>query len=218
MGLMSKLATGGLRKKWADYEAQTLANAMGLRLASGDPAFNFVVDPGHDSNDASSSRLGRRIERDIHLEGKWQSRPVEIVWATSAKKHFGVFVNTIRTDIDARMSAATEHPIESFEIVNKYAIGVLGPDPWLELPSNEFGNSAVDDVFELKCESADLGPQLAPIVEALLPVQWLHVVGGQNIISNVMTHFSVAGAVMQTRPLLNGLVAMAEIMDKRATS
>lgn len=214
MELPHRFAIGGIRRKWSEYEARSLADSLGLELLEGDPRFNLVVDPARDEHEGSRVVPRRRFQRDIRMGGSWRGRPAEIACSRSNMRPVSVLQHRVRSEVDAHLCVATREAIERFDIVNKHAVLASNPAPGL--PLREFAQPVVDAALDLRSERPDLGPALASLVERMLEAQWLHIVGGGNLVSHLVTRFSIGSAAINARLILDGLAAIATAAERRA--
>ena len=213
MGLLGRSPALELRRTWADFEVPAFARRLRFRLESGDPGFNLMVDPmrrvQEDNGRANHVPLA---DLDVRMVGMVDDRRAELVWRDGPLRRWGLVTPRLRAGLDARLTVATRFEIPELEIVNRQPYGLMQPFPRLDAEEQPFEDDELDDVFELRCEEP-VGPMLVEAMVMLHAGRWVHVRGGDNAVSFLLTPYSV-GVLQHVDELLEGLCVCADAMEE----
>jgi hypothetical protein len=215
-------ALAGQEAQYAHARAGAVAQRMGVTLVTGDPDFNFYLNPrlrqgGEALHGNFLSNAGKRLAPEcmVRMEGSPGGRRVELLYHDRMKLETGVLEKTLHTWLDARLTVAVHAPFPEFEILTRNPSQYLKLSPQTSLPPQSFGDAALDGVLVLKCIDARVGPVVAPALRLMAQHQYVHIVGRDGVLVFTFTQMATMG-MGDADKLLVTLDAMARALEQAA--
>jgi hypothetical protein len=205
----------------ARYRAGNLAQRMGLAVAEGDPRLNLVQATQEHAakfeRGTGGSFLSRLFnstkETRLRMVGAPNGRPTEFVYWRRHDTKDRVLVISQASWFECRMSLEVPVAVPAFEIVRQHPhMGAYGPKarPELPLPPQTFGDPDIDRRLKLTTAEPGLGPALAPVVDPLGRLEFVHVQGRDGAIHWLANE---EGAMFACRRLPEAQQALERIAD-----
>jgi hypothetical protein len=212
----------GQEAQYPHARAGAVAQRMGLTLITGDPEFNFYMNPrlrqgGEALYGNVLSNAGKKLAPEcmVRMEGSPAGRRVELLYHDRMKLESGALDKTLHTWVDARLTVAVQAPFPELEIHTRNPSDYVKLAPQTSLPPQSFGDAALDAVLVLKCVDARVGPVLAPALRLMAQHQYVHVLGRERALVFTFTQMATMG-MGDADKLLVTLDAMARALEQAA--
>lgn len=210
----------GQETQYAHARAGAVAQRMGVTLLTGDPQFNFYLNPrvrqgGEALYGNVVSDLGKKLDPEcmVRMEGSPAGRRVELLYHDRMRLDSGALERTLHTWLDARLTVAVHAPFPEFEIHTRHPSEHAKLAPQTTLPLQSFGDATLDAALVLKCADARLGPIVAPVLRLLGQYAYVHLLGREHALVFVFTQMATMG-MGDADKLLPALDATARALEQ----
>lgn len=185
-----------------------LAQRLGLSIVEGEPSMNlyYLTQPGR--NETQSIRLqgtpyGRRVEFDF-TNGK-------------RTQDFLVLVRTTYT-WGCYLVVYLDGHAADFEVTPRQPTQYLEPEVMLShLPEIASGDPLIDATYRIVASDPRVGPALAPALQQLSGMLYVHLVGQNGVVMVPITRTGLNYVVHDAERLLQAMVTAAGALDGRAS-
>jgi hypothetical protein len=215
-------ALAGQENQYAHARAGAVAQRMGITLLTGDPAFNFYLNPrlrrGAEALYGNAlSNMGKKLEPEcmVRMEGSPGGRRVELVYHDRMKLDEGVLDRTLHTWLDARLTVAVHAAFPELEVHTRHPNPQVPIEPRTTLLLQSFGDAALDAALVLKCADPRVGPVIGPALRILGQLQYVHIVGHGPALVFQYTQMASMGMGDADKTLV-AMDAMARALEQAA--
>jgi hypothetical protein len=179
--MRNRKAMAQFKEDYKDFTAGALAERLALTLERGDASTNLVfTGKGGWENQAF----------DIMIRGTAYGAPVDLVYYRKVSTHAKALGTETRFEYDCRITAYMQADVGRFEISIAKPSGFNQVQPYFEggLARRSFGDAKLDAVLRIEADDPGIPMRLVPFLGALLPLNYVHVIGKAGQVSFVMTH------------------------------
>lgn len=212
----------GQESQYGHARAGAVAQRMGVTLLTGDPAFNFYLNPRLRRGSEALyggvlGNVGKKLEPEcvVRMEGTPGGRRVELLYHDRMKLEEGVLDRTLHTWLDARLTVAVHGAFPVFEVHTRHPSPHVPIEPRTTLPLQSFRDAALDAALVLKCAHPEVGPVIGPALRILGQLQYVHVLGHEGTLVFQYTAMASMGMGDADKTLL-ALDQMARALEQVA--
>lgn len=196
-----------------------IAQRLGLQFVSGDPAYNLLVND-HDMRRSAATPMiagmtGNTQPVEARAVGQHRGHPVEFTFYDQTRVEKGVIETTFYRTYNCVVRVGVNAPVPPFEIVLRNENEYLVTERLVDAPEQRFGHPAIDPTLVLRSPDPRVGPAFAPVVGALMPFGYVHVVGGDGAVRFTFTAIGAPTAMYYVETVLQVLLGLADVLEGR---
>jgi hypothetical protein len=212
-----------LKASTASMRVDEVARQLGMTLLQGDPAFHMFLDATPSMGAAGALLAGTRLPyaspaTEILARGAIEGRPTELYFYAKANvgMRFGLDRDTEVIRV-CRLSVTPQVHVADFELVLRDPRpGAEAERVLLEMPETRFGETRLDQRYQLFTSSSDVVRLLSGALAALDDQTYVHVVGQEGRVSMLFSLGAIHLLATTPRMFLQKLAILAQAFERRA--
>lgn len=194
-----------------------IARRLGLTRVEGDPTLNLATFYFHRQQDIQNAlQRWHPAQQEVraYLMGEVQGRRTEFVLQDRIDVDSGLITGReVVHQFHARIAVAPRAWFPDFELYLRDPAETLKANPQRSLPLSSLGDPMLDARFEFRCADGRVGPLFAPVLGALAPFAYVHVIGRDGVVSFTMTPMGLMATSRQYEAIVHVLVSIAAIIE-----